>query len=183
MKRIKDLKTRGLGTHRIQQQSSVEDAVREFLATGVSALVVYDGKKLAGIFTKNDLVRCVGDRPDGIRGITVGDYMKANVYTTRLQYIEEKATVILVSDGKETCHLDPCQLASELENAGADFTAHVIGFDITMEERAQLQCLAETTGGLFRTAVDAEGLKDALGTAVEKAAEVAPPRVQLVAVG
>ncbi len=31
MKRIKDLRTRGVGTHGIQQESSVEDAVREFL--------------------------------------------------------------------------------------------------------------------------------------------------------
>ena len=57
VKRIKDLRTRGLGTVGIQQESSVEDAVREFLATDLGALVVYDGKKLVGIFTRNDLVR------------------------------------------------------------------------------------------------------------------------------
>jgi len=57
VKRIKDLRTRGLGTHGIQQESSVEDAVRELLATDLSGLVVYDGKKLVGIFTRNDLVR------------------------------------------------------------------------------------------------------------------------------
>ena len=66
MKRIKDLRTRALGTHGIQQESSVEDAVREFLTTDVSALVVYNGKKLVGIFTKNHLVRCVGDHPNEI---------------------------------------------------------------------------------------------------------------------
>ncbi len=82
MKRIKDLRTRGIGTHGIQQESSVEDAVREFLVKDVSALVVYDGEKLVGIFTRNDLVRCCGDHPDGIRALKVGDYMKTDVFTT-----------------------------------------------------------------------------------------------------
>ena len=44
VKRIKDLKTRGVGTHGIQREASVEDAVREFLEKEVSALVVYDGE-------------------------------------------------------------------------------------------------------------------------------------------
>ena len=32
-----------------------------------------------------------------------------------LKYTEERATVILISDGKETCNADPCAVASELE--------------------------------------------------------------------
>ena len=99
MKRIKDLRTRGLGTHGIQKESSVEDAVRELLTLGVSALVVYDGEKLAGIFTKNDLVRCVADHPDGIRGFKVGDYMKTNVYTTTVDANLDKVMEVMVEKG------------------------------------------------------------------------------------
>ena len=81
VKRIKDLKTRGVGTHGIQRKASVGDAVREFLEKDVSSLVVYDGEKMVGIFTKNDLVGC-SCHPDGIRGLKVGDYMETGVFTT-----------------------------------------------------------------------------------------------------
>ncbi len=85
-----------------------------------------------------------------------------------LRYQEEKATVILVSDGIETCDRDPCKVAAELEAAGADFTAYVIGFDVTEESAlAQLRCLAENTGGTFTAAGDAGSLRDALQRAVE----------------
>jgi Ca-activated chloride channel family protein len=64
-----------------------------------------------------------------------------------LRYAEDKATVILVSDGIETCEPDPCAIARMLEETGVDFTAHVIGFDVKGEAEAlaQMQCLAEET--------------------------------------
>jgi Ca-activated chloride channel family protein len=87
-----------------------------------------------------------------------------------LKYTEEKATVILVSDGEETCNLDPCQVAAELEKEGVDFTAHVIGFSLVKQvQQDQLRCLAEKTGGRFFLAEDAAGLKDALRAAVRVA--------------
>ena len=80
-----------------------------------------------------------------------------------LKYTEERATVILISDGRETCDLDPCAVGRNLEKAGIDFTAHVIGFDISSaKDRAELQCLAEETGGTFRTASNADELGEAL---------------------
>ncbi len=80
-----------------------------------------------------------------------------------LRYTEDRATVILVSDGRETCDFDPCEVGRRLEAAGVDFTAHVIGFDVVdPADRAQLQCLAEETGGTFRTASNAGELADAL---------------------
>jgi Ca-activated chloride channel family protein len=86
----------------------------------------------------------------------------------QLRYTEEKATVILVSDGIETCDRDPCKVARELEAAGADFTAYVIGFDVTEQKaQEQLRCLAENTGGEFTLARDAGSLKEALHRAVQ----------------
>ena len=80
-----------------------------------------------------------------------------------LKYGEEKATVILVSDGRETCDIDPCELGKKLEETGVDFTAHVIGFDVSeVKDRAQLRCLAENTGGKFLSAANASELSDAL---------------------
>lgn len=80
-----------------------------------------------------------------------------------LKYTEDKATVILLSDGKETCDMDPCALGAELEKLGVDFTAHVIGFDVSkQEDQAGLRCLAENTGGQFIPAGNASELRAAL---------------------
>lgn len=81
-----------------------------------------------------------------------------------LRYEEERATVILVSDGRETCDFDPCALGNELEASGVDFTAHVVGFDVENdpEAKAQLQCLADNTGGKFLPAANAAELAEAL---------------------
>ncbi len=95
-----------------------------------------------------------------------------------LRYTEEKATVILVSDGIETCHPDPCAAARVLEETGVDFTAHVVGFDVTDPlALEQMQCLADNTGGTFLTATDADELASALETvavATEPAREPVP---------
>ncbi|WP_444994437.1 VWA domain-containing protein [Aliikangiella sp. IMCC44359] len=84
-----------------------------------------------------------------------------------LDYKNKKATVILISDGKETCHLDPCAEAKELEAKGIDFTAHVIGFDIPKNETAGLRCLAGETGGIYLEAANSDELTKALNSAKE----------------
>ena len=77
----------------------------------------------------------------------------------RLRYTEDKATVILFSDGVETCKADPCATSAELEELGIDFTAHVIGLGIaTDDDKEKLRCLAENTGGLYRDAADTGSL-------------------------
>jgi len=94
----------------------------------------------------------------------------------QLKYVEDKATVILISDGKETCNIDPCALASELEKKGIDFTVHVIGFDMTEEEQAQLTCLAKSTGGKFFTAGNANELHQALIKTTKMIAQPQPKK-------
>ena len=54
-----------------------------------------------------------------------------------LKFTEDKATVVLVTDGIETCNADPCALGNELAALGVNFTAHVIGFGLTEEEGRQ----------------------------------------------
>jgi len=92
-----------------------------------------------------------------------------------LRYTEEKATVILVSDGRETCDADPCAVGRALEEAGVDFTTHVVGFDVSGDEvaRTQLQCLAEATGGTYVQADDANTLSQALIAIAEEPEPVA----------
>ncbi len=86
-----------------------------------------------------------------------------------LKYSEDVATVILVSDGEETCEADPCAIAKELDAKGVNFTAHVIGFDLKNAGKVaeqQMKCIAESTGGKFLTADNASELSSALKQAV-----------------
>lgn len=91
-----------------------------------------------------------------------------------LRYTEDKATVILVTDGIETCEANPCAVASELEKAGVDFTVHVVGFGLSEEEGKQVSCLAENTGGRYLQAKDADELSEALTQTVAAAPEPEP---------
>jgi Ca-activated chloride channel family protein len=95
-----------------------------------------------------------------------------------LRYTEERATVVLVSDGLETCDIDPCVLAAELAMSGKDFSVHVIGFDISKEDQDRLRCLADKTGGLFLAASNAGSLRDALYKTVEEVKAPLPPVVE-----
>ncbi|MDQ7017887.1 MAG: VWA domain-containing protein [Robiginitomaculum sp.] len=89
-----------------------------------------------------------------------------------LKYEENKATVILVTDGLETCNADPCAVASELEKLGVDFTTHVIGFDLSEKESKAVRCVAENTGGQYFSASNAAELGTAMSVA-SKAATLA----------
>ncbi len=101
-----------------------------------------------------------------------------------LKFTENKSTVVLISDGKETCDRDPCALGLELEKLGVDFTAHVIGFDVaSREDQDSLRCLAENTGGDFLVATNSGELREALEKTAKPPAPAteAMPDVQLVA--
>ena len=91
-----------------------------------------------------------------------------------LKYTEDAATVVLITDGIETCNADPCALAGELEAAGVDFTVNVVGFGLSDEEGAAVKCLADNTGGTYISADDEDGLKDAIDVAVNDAPPTQP---------
>ena len=66
---------------------------------------------------------------------------------TSLSYTDTPATVILISDGLESCNRDPCALAETLEKRGVSFTAHVVGFGLGDTDASALSCIADNTGG------------------------------------
>ena len=86
---------------------------------------------------------------------------------------EENNHVILISDGVETCNGDPCAAAAALSAKGVDVRAHVVGFDVSADERAQLECIAENGKGQYFEAKGTEGLKVAVAE-VQKVAQTAP---------
>ncbi len=78
-------------------------------------------------------------------------------------------SIILLTDGLETCNADPCAAAADLAASGINLRAHVIGFDLGDEDLSSLRCIADETGGLFLTADSAGELADAMGAVMESA--------------
>jgi hypothetical protein len=86
----------------------------------------------------------------------------------QLDYEHNQATVILVSDGLETCSADPCEMATALEQKGIDLTVHVVGFGVDPSEATTLSCIAKNTGGQYKSADDAASLSQALTGIVQE---------------
>lgn len=94
---------------------------------------------------------------------------------------EQEATIVLVSDGLETCGGDPCRVAAELRRQGVKVIIHVVGFDVSGEAAEQLKCIAEAGGGRYFQADTAESLAAALTTVsdhVTKGSALPPPPPQ-----
>jgi len=81
-----------------------------------------------------------------------------------LDNTDEKATVILISDGQDACHSKPCNVARALEQEGVDFTAHVIGLDVDGKSEKLLQCIAQVSGGTYLPAKSSDALRSSLKT-------------------
>ena len=81
--------------------------------------------------------------------------------------------ILLVSDGKETCKRDPCNVAKRLHQSGIQLEINVIGFNVTAEERKQLECIAKKGGGKYYNAANAKEFRVA---ATEVKQQVAQPQ-------
>ena len=80
----------------------------------------------------------------------------------------DSSAIVLISDGLETCGLDPCDAVRNAKSEGVPFLLHVVGFDVGNEDTSQLECMAQAGDGLFLSASNAAELSDALQSAYEK---------------
>ncbi|WP_018298015.1 hypothetical protein [Corynebacterium lubricantis] len=75
----------------------------------------------------------------------------------------EGGTIVLVSDGLDTCAPPPvCEVAADLYNEGVDLVINTVGFNVDAEARQELECIAESAGGTYADASDADSLIDEL---------------------
>lgn len=84
---------------------------------------------------------------------------------------EAETTIVLVSDGVETCAADPCAVMRKLKATGIKFVLHVVGFGVDAAAESQLRCMAEATSGRYFGAHDANSLQVALGSMQQEIAE------------
>ena len=96
----------------------------------------------------------------------------------KLKATEYVGTVVLVSDGIETCWKDPSSITKALKATGVNFVMHVVGFAVKSETAKQLSCIAEAGGGQYFSTSNATDLLTALNqikqSVVEKK-EIKPP--------
>jgi hypothetical protein len=71
-------------------------------------------------------------------------------------------SIVMLSDGIETCDGDPCGLVQDLKAEGINFAIHVIGLDVDQPTRDQLSCIAYTSGGTYHDARSEKQLREAL---------------------
>jgi Ca-activated chloride channel family protein len=127
-----------------------------------------------GIASKDTLIKQIqAINPKGKTPITKSLELAAE----QLEAVEEETTIVLISDGQETCEADPCAALKALKDQGIKVKVHVVGFGVTKEEQAQLSCIAEAGQGKYFTARDANQLKVALSEVKQAVVQkvVAPP--------
>ena len=72
-------------------------------------------------------------------------------------------TIILVSDGKDTCQPpSPCTVAERIARGGVEMRIQAIGFNVDKEARDELKCIARAGGGAYTDADNAQALKEQL---------------------
>ena len=79
-------------------------------------------------------------------------------------------TVILITDGEESCKGDPVKAAAELKASGLDLRLNIVGFAVTNQKtQKDLAGFSQATGGMFYAAQSGEALAEALMVAaIEK---------------
>lgn len=79
-------------------------------------------------------------------------------------------TIVLLSDGVDTCGGDPCGAAKSVIASGVDLVVNTIGFQTNSAANAQLRCIADATGGTHRSASDPDSLLDSIEASIDQPA-------------
>jgi Ca-activated chloride channel homolog len=99
--------------------------------------------------------------------------LSATQVIDKLRNAKMKATIILVTDGIESCNGNICNVITAAKKEGIDFRLHIIGFGLKAGETEQLRCAAKAGGGQYYDAANAGGLSEVLNEAT--AADVDKP--------
>jgi len=106
----------------------------------------------------------------------------ATMAINSLRDSKTKATIILITDGIESCDGNICDVVSAAKAEGIDFKLHIVGFGLKEGETKQLKCAAEAGGGHYYDAADAGGLGDVLNEATTSTVDEPDGNVSVYAV-
>lgn len=82
-------------------------------------------------------------------------------------------SILLVSDGEESCRPDPCEALREAERSGVDVQINTVGVRVNETARRQLSCLAHFSGGTYTEARSDRELTAALRSALNDFSQAA----------
>jgi hypothetical protein len=88
----------------------------------------------------------------------------------------DRNVIVLITDGQESCGIDPCQVSYELQEKGIIMKPYVVGFAMSAKEEASVRCIGE-----YYSANDRESLTEALRSILVKV--IPPPSLQIEAYG
>lgn len=92
----------------------------------------------------------------------------ATLVIDQLRASKSKATIILITDGIESCDGNICDVVKAAKKEGIDFRLHIIGFGLKAGETEQLKCAVRAGEGQYYDAADA----GVLGTVLKEATSV-----------
>ena len=122
----------------------------------VEFLVDMDNTDKDKVSTSVKSIKPLGKTPLAYSALQVINQLKAN---------QQKATIILITDGIEVCGGDICDVIKTAKAEGIEFKLHILGFGLKEGETEQLKCAAEAGNGNYYDASDADGLSDVLNEA------------------
>lgn len=92
---------------------------------------------------------------------------------TQLQRDQARATVILLTDGIESCGGNLCDVVKTAREDGVEFVMHVVGFGLKAGETDALECAAAAGDGQYFDARNAEELAAGLNEATAQTVDLA----------
>jgi hypothetical protein len=139
--------------HRVEQTDKTQSCLDTELATPFAPI-----QREAILAKVNDL------NPKGYTPIAYSlGQAKGDFDKTR----EADKTIILMTDGEETCGGDPVAVINQMKAEGFNVTIHTVGFNVDDITRNQLKGIATAGGGTFYDAKGTHGLQTALQEATQ----------------
>lgn len=106
-------------------------------------------------------------RPTGLTPLTFALFQAAE---SDLRRARGRKTIILITDGVDTCGLDPCAYIKTLKFKGIDLKVDIVGLDIRRDfAKKKLDCIAKNSGGKYYDADTAAKLIDSVSNSVSRA--------------
>lgn len=104
-------------------------------------------------------------------GLTPLTFALANAAEDDFRGVVGRKRVILITDGMDTCGLDPCRLIASFPSYGIKIKIDVVGVDLKRDQNARraLNCIADSSGGHYYDANTAAQMIDSISASVNQA--------------
>ena len=107
----------------------------------------------------------------------IADSLNLVGFMAQKDYGKDTNTIVLISDGIETCGGNPCAIAGKLAEGDIAVRTHVIGFGVSGKERKQLECIARKGRGTYFPANSTAGFAKAVKGAIQLAQAPKVPKI------